>query len=69
VASKRCTDITIEGNEVWDNAKNGIMLHRECDRATVTGNTVETSGDAGIALFESSECEVYDNVFEDNGRE
>lgn len=45
------------------------MLHRQCDRATVKGNTVQTSGDAGIALFESSDCEVYDNTFEDNGRE
>lgn len=45
------------------------MLHRQCDRATVKGNTVRDSGDAGIALYESSECDVYDNTFEDNGRE
>lgn len=45
------------------------MLHRSCDRATVTGNTVRDSGDAGLSLYESSDCDVHDNVFEDNPRE
>lgn len=45
------------------------MLHRECDRAIVSGNTVYDNGDAGLALYESSECAVFDNSFENNLRE
>lgn len=44
----------------------GIMLHRSCDRATVRENYSYNNGDAGLALYESFDCKVYDNVFEYN---
>lgn len=55
--------------QVWNNQGSGIMLHRESDRATVTGNIVYDNGDAGLALFESSECDVFENSFKNNLRE
>lgn len=45
------------------------MLHRQCDRAEVYGNYVYENGDAGLALYESSDCLVYDNRFFWNDRE
>ena len=39
------------------------MLHRSSDYATVTNNTAYGNLDAGLALYESSNCEVTDNRF------
>lgn len=55
--------------QVYNNAKNGIMLHRSCDRAEVYGNYVYKNGDAGLSLYESSDCLVYSNRFFWNERE
>ena len=55
--------------QVYDNAKNGIMLHRQCDRAEVYGNYAYDNGDAGLSLYESSDCLVYSNKFFWNKRE
>ncbi|CAM9271896.1 unnamed protein product [Ectocarpus sp. 12 AP-2014] len=70
IASKRCDHVTIENNHVYDNGHvtdagkmtgNGIMLHRSCDYATVRGNVVENSMDSGVAVYESSNCEISQN--------
>lgn len=45
------------------------MLHRSCDRATIKENHSHDNVDAGLALYESSDCEVSMNVFEDNKSE
>ena len=45
------------------------MLHRSCDRAVVRENHSYNNGDAGMALYESFECKVYNNLFEYNKRE
>lgn len=45
------------------------MLHRSCDRAKVFDNYSYDNEDAGLALYESSECQVYDNNFYYNKRE
>lgn len=51
---------------VHNNGKNGIMLHRSCDYATVKNNTAYSNGDAGLALYESSFCDVSENTFYHN---
>lgn len=53
IASKRCNDVSIQNNEVYDNKLHGIMLHRSSDNGIIRNNTVTNSGDACIALFES----------------
>ena len=61
--------MSIQNNLVHGNGKNGIMLHRSCDRAEVYGNYVYKNGDAGLSLYESSDCLVYSNRFFWNERE
>ena len=56
-------------SQVYNNNGNGIMLHRSCDRAKVFDNYSYDNEDAGLALYESSECQVYDNKFYFNRRE
>lgn len=53
IASKRCNDVSIQNNVVYDNLNAGIMLHRSSDSAIVRNNTISGSGDACIAIFES----------------
>lgn len=45
------------------------MLHRQCDRAQVYSNKAYDNLDAGLSLYESSDCEVYQNKFFNNIRE
>ena len=45
------------------------MLHRSCDRALIKRNEVWENGDAGVALYESSDCKVIRNILTDNRRE
>lgn len=45
------------------------MLHRSCDRALVKRNHSYDNADAGLALYESSDCKVLRNTFESNKRE
>ncbi|CAM9199692.1 unnamed protein product, partial [Hapterophycus canaliculatus] len=70
IASKRCDHVSIQNNYVHDNGHitedgqrtgNGIMLHRSCDFSIVKNNTVHDSMDSGVALYESSNCEVSHN--------
>lgn len=42
------------------------MLHRSCDRANVRENYAYDNAEAGIALFETSDCKVYKNTLENN---
>ena len=42
------------------------MLHRSCDRALVRENHSYGNVDAGLAVFESSDCKILRNTFEDN---
>lgn len=53
IASKRCNDVSIQNNVVFDNKEHGIMLHRSSDNGIIRNNTVTGSGSACIALFES----------------
>lgn len=53
IASKRCNDVSIQNNVVYDNLNAGIMLHRSSDHAVVRNNTISGSGDSCIAIFES----------------
>eukprot|EP00903_Cladosiphon_okamuranus_P017823 g16402.t1 len=70
IASKRCDHVSIQNNYVHDNGHitddgkrtgNGIMLHRSCDFSTIKNNTVHDNMDSGVALYESSHCEVARN--------
>ena len=58
--------MTIAGNLVHDNGRNGIMLHRSCDDSTIANNEAYQNGDAGAAIFETSNTTIYGNNFFDN---
>lgn len=66
IASKRCNDVVIRDNEVYDGGDEavGIFLHRSSDNALVYDNYIHDMGDAGIAIMESMNGEIYDNVIE-----
>ncbi|CAM9847007.1 unnamed protein product, partial [Ascophyllum nodosum] len=66
IASKRCNNVKIYDNVVYDGGEEaaGIFLHRSSDSAKVYGNEVRNMQDAGIAILESFDAEIYDNVFE-----
>lgn len=66
IASKRCNNVVIHDNEVYDGGEGavGIFLHRSSDDAEVYGNHVYNMQDAGLAIMESMNAEIYDNVFE-----
>ncbi|CAN0253971.1 unnamed protein product [Pylaiella littoralis] len=66
IASKRCNDVSIQNNVVYDNKEHGIMLHRSSDKGIIRNNTVSGSGSACIAIFESFDVEVSDNICTDN---
>ncbi|CAM9575969.1 unnamed protein product, partial [Hapterophycus canaliculatus] len=66
IASKRCNDVSIQNNVVTGNTLHGIMLHRSSDRGIIRNNTVTSSGSACIAIFESFDIEISDNVCTDN---
>ncbi|CAN0170231.1 unnamed protein product, partial [Hapterophycus canaliculatus] len=70
IASKRCDHVSIQNNHVHDNGQinedgqrigNGIMLHRSSDYGVVKNNIVYNNMDSGVALYESSNCEISDN--------
>ncbi|CAB1118834.1 MEP7d [Ectocarpus sp. CCAP 1310/34] len=66
IASKRCNDVSIQNNVVYDNALHGIMLHRSSDDGIIRNNTVSGSGSACIAIFESFDIEISDNLCTNN---
>ncbi|CAM9685419.1 unnamed protein product [Ectocarpus fasciculatus] len=63
IASKRCNNVQIYNNEVYDGGADavGIFLHRSGDDSQIYGNTITNMGDAGIALLETSRCDIHDN--------
>ena len=65
IASKWCTDVSIQGNEVYD-SNVGIFLHRSGDRSIVKNNYVHDNRDAGVTFLESSDSIISGNVFERN---
>lgn len=44
----------------------GIMLHRSCNDGIIANNVVYDNLDAGVALFETANTEVYGNTFTNN---
>ena len=42
------------------------MLHRSCDDSTIANNEAYQNGDAGAAIFETSNTTIYGNNFFDN---
>jgi len=74
IASKRCNNGIMRNNVSWHNGRdpfgmrgNGLMLHRSCNDWVVEGNRSYDNPDSGIALFEVSRTQVYDNLCLYNG--
>lgn len=67
IASKRCNNVEIYDNEVYEGGAQaaGIFLHRSSDSAKVYNNDVHDMQDAGLAILESFDAEIYDNTFTD----
>ncbi|CAN0222721.1 unnamed protein product, partial [Pylaiella littoralis] len=72
LASNRCRNVTIGNNEIHENGDisesssvgHGIMLNQSCDFSTITSNDVHDNMISGIALRESSNCEVsYNKIY------
>eukprot|EP00903_Cladosiphon_okamuranus_P019666 g18077.t2 len=63
IASKRCNNLKIYNNEVYDGGAQavGIFLHLSADNTEVYGNTIYNMQDAGIAFMETMNGKVYDN--------
>ncbi|CAN0139104.1 unnamed protein product [Pylaiella littoralis] len=66
IASKRCNNVEIYNNEVYDGAEDavGIFLHRSSNLAKVYDNYVHDMEDAGMALMESMDADIHDNTIE-----
>jgi len=65
ICSRRCNDLIISGNEVYNN-RHGIMLHREVVDTVVENNYVHDNRDNGIAVFESHFNTIRNNTIEYN---
>ncbi|CBN77785.1 Mannuronan C-5-epimerase N-terminal fragment [Ectocarpus siliculosus] len=65
IASKRCNNVQIYNNEVYDGGPfaAGIFLHRSSDYAIVHDNVVHDMQDAGMAMLESMNADIYNNRF------
>eukprot|EP00752_Nemacystus_decipiens_P009556 g8536.t1 len=66
IASKRCNNVEIYENEVSDGGAQaaGIFLHRSSNNAIVRDNTITNMQDAGIALLESFDAQIYGNTID-----
>lgn len=55
IASKRCNNVKIYGNKVYNGDEAGIFLHRSSDDAEVYGGLVQTTSAvlASLVLFRS----------------
>ena len=69
----RATNMTVTGNEVYDNHGPGLWCDIDCFNWTVDGNTVTGNTDPGGrsgngVLYEISYvCSIHDNTVSDNG--
>ncbi|CAM9132608.1 unnamed protein product, partial [Ectocarpus fasciculatus] len=65
IASKRCNNVQIYNNKVYDGGAEavGIFLHRSSDYAIVHDNVVSDMQDAGMALLETMNADIYNNDF------
>jgi len=66
ICSKRCDNLLIRYNRSSYNAGHGIVLHQSVVDSIVAGNEVVGNLEAGIALFESHNNIVRDNVVDGN---
>src|SRR5215204_5054188 len=66
ICSLDCYNITIEDNKVYNNTKSGIMFSRNMFDS-IARNNVVSNEDNGIAISESRNNEVYDNIVSDSG--
>jgi parallel beta-helix repeat protein len=67
IFSRLCKYNTIHHNEVYNNALHGIMLDRGTDFNEIYANVVYNNGD-GIAIFQSSNNLIRDNILRNNKR-
>lgn len=67
IFSRLCTKNEIHHNTVYNNNGHGIMLDRGTDQNVVRDNLVYNNKD-GIAIFQSSNNEIYNNVLRNNER-
>eukprot|EP00903_Cladosiphon_okamuranus_P006681 g6521.t1 len=67
IASKRCNNVKIYDNIVYNGGDEavGIFLHRSSDGAEVYDNTIYNMKDAGIAMLESMDADIHDNIIDD----
>lgn len=65
ICSRRCDGLTIIDNEIY-NSDHGIMLHREVVNTLVANNYSHNNRSDGIALFESHNNIIIDNIVEAN---
>lgn len=68
IFSRYCTDNIIYGNEIYRNGSHGFMLDRGSDRNIVYQNTIYENKYDGIAIYQSSNNQIYDNTIHDHER-
>lgn len=66
IFSRHCSENWIHHNEVYSNAEHGIMLDRD-SQGKISDNLVYDNRD-GIAIFQSSDNIIQNNVLRDNER-
>jgi parallel beta-helix repeat protein len=78
ICSVECNNLVIVNNRSYSNGKpagsggasapkgNGIMLHRNVNGALIEGNTVYNNFQDGIAIFDSHEAVVRNNIVANN---
>jgi parallel beta-helix repeat protein len=65
ICSVECNNLVIAGNVSYRNL-HGVMVHRNSNGARVEGNTVADNRGAGIAIFDSHDTIVRDNIVANN---
>src|SRR6185503_13045046 len=60
-------DALIEGNQVEDNARNGIF-YEASNGSIIRNNTVRRNGDTGVFISTSQNAQIYSNTLENNFR-
>ena len=60
-------DALIEGNQVEDNARNGIF-YEASNGTIIRNNTIRRNGDTGVFVSTSQNAQIYSNTLENNFR-